>query len=129
MRALLACSCAASAGIHAGIVPEHLHEEPRLGVAFVIAALVVLTLARAVVTQPSTRGIGLIAGLVLAGLIAAYVASRTTGIPFVSPGPESVDPVGTAAVSIELLGVTCALALVHPNRRRRRRSIPQEVAS
>jgi hypothetical protein len=124
----VAWACAASAGIHAGIVPEHLHEEPRLGVAFVLAVLVLLSIGIAVATRPSTRGIGLIAALALAGLIAAYVASRTTGIPFVSPDPESVDPVGIAAVSVELLGVACALRLVHPNRRRPRRAMLQEVA-
>jgi hypothetical protein len=49
----------------------------------------------------------------LAGLILAYVVSRTTGIPVVEP--EAVDPVGVATDVVEALGVHVALGLTTPS--------------
>jgi len=123
---VVAYACAASAGIHAGIVPEHLREEPRLGVAFVITVVLLVATCATVALRPD-RVTALAAALLLAGVICAYIASRTTGIPALAPDPESVDGVGIAAVAIELVGLTCALWLARPIRRRRRRPIPQEV--
>src|SRR5436309_11698471 len=80
--------CAASAGIHAGIVPEHLREEPPLGVAFVITVALMLGLGAAIAFRPLSRRLASVASLVFGGLIAAYVVSRTTGIPFLSPDRE-----------------------------------------
>jgi hypothetical protein len=119
-------ACAASAGIHAGIVPEHLREEPRLGVAFILTVLVLLATATAVVFSPSARA-GWISALVLGALPVAYLASRTTGIPLLAPDPEAVDALGVAAGSIELLGLICALRLAQPIARRTRRSLLEEV--
>jgi hypothetical protein len=121
-------TCAASAGIHAGIVPEHLREEPRIGVAFLITVAVLLGLGTAIALRPLSHRLAWLASLVLGGLIAAYVVSRTTGIPFLSPDPETVDPVGIAALATELLGLGCALWLIQPIRRRRRRPVLQEVS-
>ncbi len=105
-------TCAASAGVHAGIVPEHLREEPRLGAAFIVTVLALLATGGAVSFRPG-RSVALIAALVLGGLIVAYVASRTGGIPLRAPEPEAVDAVGVAAVCIELPGLLCALWLAH----------------
>jgi hypothetical protein len=120
-------ACAAGAGIHAGLVPEHLREEPRLGVAFAIAALALLATGTAIVLRPMNRQLAWIAALMLGGVIAAYVASRTTGIPLLAPDPEALDWVGIAAISIELPGLCCALWLAQPIGRRRRRPLLQEV--
>lgn len=116
-------ACATSAGIHAGIVPEHLREEPRLGVAFIVAVLVLLATAAAVCVRPS---LAWVAAPVLGGLALAYVDSRTTGIPLLAPDPEVVDPVGIVAAAIELLGVLCALWLAQSTRRPRRRPFLEE---
>jgi hypothetical protein len=120
-------ACAASAGIHAGIVPEHLREEPRLGVAFAIA-VVVLLISAAIVALAPDRVSARAAALVLGGLTVAYVASRTTGIPLLAPDPEAVDGVGIAAVVVELLGMCCALRLAYPTGRRTRRPRVQEAS-
>jgi hypothetical protein len=120
-------ACAASAGIHAGIVPEHLREEPRLGVAFILAVLVLLATGTAVAARPTAGPVAWIAALVLGGLIVGYVASRATGIPVLAPDPEAIDGIGAVAVGIELLGVAGALVLAHPIRRRARRPVLDEV--
>jgi hypothetical protein len=120
--------CAASAGIHAGLVPEHLREEPRLGVAFALAAVMLLGTGAAVARRPADRGIARAAALTLGALVAAYAASRTTGIPLIDPDPEAVDGIGIAAVALELGGVVLALRLDQPlDRRHRRRPAFQEA--
>jgi hypothetical protein len=102
-------ACAASAGIHAGLVPEHLKEEPRLGVAFVLATVALFGASVAVALRPRDQSRLFVAALMLGGLVAAYAASRSTGIPLLAPDPEAVDLVGVASVLIELTGVAFAL--------------------
>ncbi len=48
-------------------------------------------------------------------------------MPLLAPDPETVDGVGIAAVSIELLGLLCALWLGQPIGRHRRRALIKEV--
>ena len=121
-------ACAASAGIHAGLVPEHLRENPPLGVAFVIAAIVLVATGTFLALRPVLQAVR-IAAVVLGGLIAAYIATRTTGIPLLDPDPEALDAVGVAAIVIELLGLTYALWLGHSIGRLPRRPVLQEVSS
>jgi peptidoglycan/LPS O-acetylase OafA/YrhL len=90
---LVVFACAASAGIHAGLVPEHLREEPPLGVAFVLVAGVLTAISALVALRPVAH-VARIAALMLTGLIAGYIATRTTGIPLLAPDPEAVDPLG-----------------------------------
>jgi hypothetical protein len=111
-------ACAATAGIHAGIVPEHLHEEPRLGFAFIIAVLLLVGTAAAIVLRPLDRRAQRVAALLLGGLAVAYAGSRTTGIPLLAPESEAVDAVGLAAVAVELVGAAFALSLGQPIGRR-----------
>jgi hypothetical protein len=120
-------ACAASAGIHAGLAPEHLREEPRVGLAFTTAIVVLLAIGVLAAIRPSAPWRARHAGLMLGGLIAAYVARRTTGIRLLAPDPDAVDTVGTAASQIELLGVVCALRTGQSNCRWPRRSFLQEV--
>src|SRR5437763_13251468 len=98
---LLVYACAAAAGAHAGLVPAHLNGEPRLGAAFLIAVVLLVTAAASVAARPGDRRITSAAGLLLAGLILAYVVSRTTGIPVLDPEPEAVDAVGIATSGVE----------------------------
>jgi hypothetical protein len=124
---LVLFALAASAGIHAGIVPEHLREEPRLGIAFAVTVVVLLATGAAVSIRPSARPVAWIAALVLGSVIVAYIASRTTGIPFLDPDPEAVDAIGVLAVAIELVGVLCALWLAETDPSPTSAPFPQEV--
>jgi hypothetical protein len=107
-------ACAASAGAHAGLVPAHLQEEPRLGVAFVVAVVLLLSALVAVSLRPTDRRILAGAALLLSGLAIAYLATRTIGIPVLDPEREAVDAVGVLTTSVEIAGVAFALWLTQP---------------
>lgn len=126
VRALIA-ACAGSAGAHAGLVPEHWREAPQLGIAFILASVVLLAVVVALALRPQDRRIALVAGLLLTGLIASWGASRVTGIPFLQPRPEPVDLVGLVTNLVEVLGLAFALWLSQPADGRRSPAI-QEVS-
>ena len=107
-------ACAASAGAHAGLVPAHLQEEPRLGVAFLAVVVLLLSALVAVSLRPSDRRVLAGAALVLFGLALAYLATRTIGIPVLDPEREGVDAVGVLTTSIEIAGVAFALWRTQP---------------
>jgi hypothetical protein len=107
-------ACAASAGAHAGLVPAHLQEEPRLGVAFLVAVVLLLSAIIAVSLRPTDRRVLAGAAVLLCGLALAYLATRTTGIPVLDPEREPVDAVGVLTTSIEIAGVAFALWLTQP---------------
>lgn len=110
---ILIAACAASAGLHAGLVPEHLAEEARLGIAFVIATLVLLALTAALATRIQVRLSSAIAAATLAGLILAYLLSRTVGLPLLEEGAEPFDAVGLFTQGIQAVGVLAALSICH----------------
>src|SRR5438067_13289356 len=87
-------ACAASAGAHAGLVPEHLREAPQLGIAFILASALLLAVVAALASCPEDRRIARVAALLLTGLIASSGATRVTGIPLLHPRPAPVAPVG-----------------------------------
>ena len=111
---LLVFACTAAAGAHAGLVPAHLSGEPRLGVAFLLAVLLLMAAGAAIAVHPGDRRVTAAAGLLLAGLMIAYIATRTTGIPWLDPQPEALDAVGIATNVVEGIGVLVALGLSHP---------------
>jgi hypothetical protein len=106
-------AAALSAGAHAALVPEHLREAPQLGIAFIVSAVLLLVAARVATLTDSSRAM-VATALLFAGLIAAYVASRTTGIPWLQPDAEPADAVGLATKVVEALGFFFALNLIHP---------------
>jgi hypothetical protein len=110
-RMLLVAAGSVAAGVHAGLAPDHLHEWAPLGVAFIAAAAISGLGAAAVVVRPadpwSTRA--LVA--VLAGLAAAYVATRLVALPPLDPDREALDATGVVAVAVESLGVLAGLRL------------------
>ncbi len=124
----LVFTCAASAGAHAGLVPAHLSDEPRLGAAFLIAVALLLAATAAVTARPGDRRITGATGLLLVGLMIAYIASRTSGIPVLVPEPEALDAVGIATNVVEALGVLVAFWLILPFGRHRRLTHLQEVS-
>jgi hypothetical protein len=111
---IVVAACAISAGAHAGLVPAHLREAPQVGVAFVVAAGLLLVAATALAIRPPSLGAARGAALLLAGLIALYAASRTTGIPLLEPRAEPLDAVGATTKVVEALGLVFALWLSRP---------------
>ena len=116
LRHAVVLVCAASAGVHAALVPEHLREGgPRLGGAFVLSA-VLAALVAVVLRKPlqarAARAAFLAAALVLLGTAAAYVLSRTSGLPFLIHDPEELDPIGAVTSAAEVLGGLASLFLI-----------------
>lgn len=120
-------ACAASAGAHAGLVPEHMREAAPLGVAFVVATALLLAAATALAMSPESVRAARGAALLLAGLVALYAASRSTGIPLLEPHAEPVDAVGATTKLFEGLGLVLALRLSRPMSDHRS-PLTQEVA-
>lgn len=124
---MVIAACAASAGAHAGLVPEHLREAPRLGIAFILASALLLAEVAALALCPEDQRIAPVAALLLTGLIASWGASRVTGIPLLQPRPEPADLVGLVTKLVEVLGLAFALWLSQPVGGRRSPAI-QEVS-
>ena len=125
---IVVTACAVSAGVHAGLVPEHLREAPHIGVAFVVATGLLLATGTTLAIRPDSRRAACGAALLLAGLIASYAASRTIGIPLVEPHAEPLDAVGATTKLVEALGLVFAMQLSRPVGDRRS-PLTQEVAS
>jgi hypothetical protein len=104
-------ACAASAGAHAGLVPEHLHESRLLGAAFIASVVLLIAAGVALATRPDSAAVAALSAALLTALIAAYAASRTTGLPLLEPEPEPLDAVGLVTKLVELVGLACALRL------------------
>jgi len=105
-------ACALSAGVHAGLVPEHMQESPLLGVSFVVAAVLAALLAFAL---PRATGSVLLPGaaaVLLSGMIVAYGLSRASGLPLLGAEQEALDPLGVATKVIEIAGLVCAVRLL-----------------
>jgi peptidoglycan/LPS O-acetylase OafA/YrhL len=107
---LVLAACAISAGAHAALVPSHMENDPQLGLAFVVAVGVLLTVGVAVVLSPTARA-AQAATLVFAALIASYAAATTVGLPVVSVEPEPVDGVALVTKLVETVGLVFALKL------------------
>jgi hypothetical protein len=114
-RNALAVCCAASAGVHAALVPEHLAENTILGTGFALAAVCLFasTLAFAGTRAPSPAAAPATA-LLLVALISAYVVSRTAGVPLIGTEVEEVDAVGLTTQALQAAGLAAALVLTKP---------------
>ena len=109
---LLALTVAVSAGIHAGLSPEHLKEMPRLGDSFIAAALLGTMIAVALIARPDDRRIAALAGLFCLGQIVAWVLFVTIAVPFFPGTPEGFETIALISKTVEAAGV--ALALLRP---------------
>ena len=103
--------CAAGAGAHAALVPKHLDHEPALGIAFIAATAVLLAAAAALAYRPDDATFAQATTIVLAALIGAYAVNVTTGLPWLSDGPEPIDLVGLATKSVEVIGLLFSIHL------------------
>jgi hypothetical protein len=111
-RNALVVACAISAGIHAGLAPAHLRQEPAVGAGFLASVLVLGALCITLTALPRSLAPVAAASLVLAGLLVAYALATTTGIPVLHPEAEPVDGLALATKAIELAGLVMALGLV-----------------
>ena len=102
-------ACAISAGIHAGLVPEHFRETTAAGVGFAASAALLAALAVVLTRRPSDAAFAATAVL-FAGLIASYVLAVTTGIPGVHPDVDSVEGLALATKAVEAAGLVLAAA-------------------
>jgi hypothetical protein len=113
-RNLLLLAVAVSAGVHGGLAPSHLQEEPLLGIGFVGAAAL-LTLIAVALTQRDARRPSAAAAALFAALVAAYAATRPVGLPGLEH--EAWDSLGLATSAVELLGLATAVHLIRTPRR------------
>jgi hypothetical protein len=109
-RDVLALACAISAGIHAGLTPEHFEERFAAGLGFAVSAVLLAGIAVGLARSPRELHVDA-AIVVLGGLLAAYALAITTGIPGLVPEPEAVDALALATKAIEGLGLVVALSL------------------
>lgn len=110
--AFVALVCAAAAGVHAALVPEHYQEGGiRLGGAFALSALL-LGICAVLVSRGTSRALPVV---VLLGTAVAYLLSRTTGIPLLIDQPEEPDALGLVTTVAEV--VAAAVAVLAPHNR------------
>jgi hypothetical protein len=107
---VVAFGLAATAGVHAGLVPEHLREAPQLGALFVLATGMPLAVAAWVAIRPDWRAFRF-AQFLITGLVVAYLASCTVGVPVFQPQVEHADVLGVSTKAIEILALLCAFRL------------------
>jgi hypothetical protein len=104
MRLSLATAAIAAGLIHSSVVPHHLEESTILGVAFVATAIFQIAWGATVSTRLDRRPLD-VGAAVNGAVVAAWIVSRTIGLPF---GPDAwlAEPVGAvdaAATFLELL--------------------------
>lgn len=115
--------CAITAGVHAGLIPEHARGSTTLAASFAAAALLATLVTVALRRFPRSAWPPLAAGALLAGLIAAYALSRTAGLPLGEGEREPLDALGGATNAIEVAGLVAAVRMTRqPNARRALRS-------
>ena len=105
-------ACAISAGVHAGLDPAHLRESVPLALAFIVAATLLCIVGTLTALRPDNRAAFGAAMVVFAGLLTGYAATRTTGLLWLDPVPERLDPVGAVTQAIEAAGFLAAWLVV-----------------
>src|SRR5919199_2285548 len=108
---LLVLASAVSAGVHAGLAPEHLHEWAPLGAAFVASAAAAALAVTALVLRPASPWPPRALGALLGGLVVAYALTRLAALPPLDPERESLDVVGVCTCALEALGIAAAVRL------------------
>jgi hypothetical protein len=113
-RDVVVGACAVSAGIHAALTPDHFAEGVGVGVGFVAATALLLSLAGLLTWRPGSAPILFGTVAVLAGLVASYVLATTSGLPILHPAPEPVDSLALFTKAIEAVGLLVAVNLLRP---------------
>jgi hypothetical protein len=125
---VVALGLAASAGVHAGLVPEHLRETPQAGMSFALAGGLLLAVAAWLAHRPRDWRAVRVGQVLIAGSLVAYLSSRTVGIPVLQPEVEHPDALGVSTKAVEVLVLLSALRLGR-TLGGRRSSASQEVAT
>lgn len=113
LRYVVTAVCAASAGVHAALIAPHLAEGgPALAGAFAAAALALGAAALAVRTPRHDAWAPGLATAVLAVIAAAYVLSRTSGVPLLIRQVEQPDLLGVLTSSAEAIGAVAGALLM-----------------
>jgi hypothetical protein len=105
-------ACAASAGVHGALVPHHLDEGVPTGLGFLVSAVLLGAVVVALTLRPESTAAVAAAAALLAGLLVAYAAAVTTGVPVLQPEPEPVDGLALATKAIEAVGLLAAWRLL-----------------
>lgn len=91
------------AAVHIPLVSEHLEEARYVGVLFILLSLVCVVLAFALVLR-DTRRVWLASGLVGVSALAAFLVSRTVGLPEMADDIGNwTEPLGYPAIAAEVL--------------------------
>lgn len=106
--------CAGSAGVHAALVAPHARETAAMAVAFAVTAgaLAGVAAVQVVAPTPATTRAG---SVLLLAVVAAYLLSRTIGLPVLTHHTEPFDVLGTVLSALE---ATVALAALRQLPRR-----------
>jgi hypothetical protein len=108
---VLLAAASVSAGVHAALAPEHLHEWLPLGVLFVLAAVALAVAAAALALRPANPWPARVLGLLLAGTIATYALTRLAPLPPFDPEREPLDTLGVVTKVVEAVGLVLALRI------------------
>jgi hypothetical protein len=109
---LVILACAASAGIHAALTPEHFGEGAGAGGGFLAATILLAVLAVALTRRPGHQGALLATALTLLGLLGSYALATTTGVPLLHPEVEPVDGLAVVTKAIEAAALLAAVRLL-----------------
>ncbi len=118
-------SCAASAGIHGALTPEHFGEGTGAGAGFLAATVLLAGLAAAMLVRPESRTAVALGGTVLGGLILAYGLVVVNGVPVLHPGQEPVEGLAVATKLVEAVGLLAAASVLQHAGRSRPANIPR----
>jgi hypothetical protein len=111
-RDVVILACAASAGIHGALAPEHFEEGAGAGIGFVVSMILLAALAVVLTVRPASSVPLAGAAIVFAGLLGAYALATTVGVPLLHPEPESVDGLALATKAFEAVGLVTAVNLL-----------------
>ena len=112
LRFVVVSICAASAGAHVALVPEHLGESLTLGLALALSAGSLALSALMLRNPRHDSWAPLTAGAVLGLTALAYALSRSTGLPWLIPHPEHLDALGLATSAAEVVAALAATTLI-----------------
>lgn len=95
---------------HVPVTPEHLHEAPYVGALFIALMVACFVLAVGMAVADS-RTVWAAAGVVTALAFAAYIVSRSVGLPQMADDIGNwAEPLGLVAITAEALTVVASAA-------------------